>query len=142
PGRHGLRREARIGRARERSRHRENSPENVAMSQPFVTPQLESLLRARIVVLDGAMGTMIQRRKPTEADYRGKRFTGHAIDLKGDNELLNLTRPDLIRAVHGEYFAAGADIVETNTFGATSIAQADYDLSELAYELNRAGAEL
>ena len=112
------------------------------MSQPFITPQLESLLRERIVVLDGAMGTMIQRHKPTEADYRGKRFADHSIDLKGNNDLLCLTRPELIRQLHGEYFAAGSDMVETNTFSSTSIAQADYQLSHLAYELNVKSAEL
>ncbi|UJR79701.1 methionine synthase [Sandaracinus amylolyticus] len=112
------------------------------MTQPFITPRLESLLRERIVVLDGAMGTMIQRHKPTEADYRGKRFVDHKVDLKGNNDLLCLTRPDLIRQLHSEYFAAGSDMVETNTFSSTSIAQADYDLSHLAYELNVRSAEL
>ena len=94
------------------------------------------LLGRRIVVLDGAMGTMIQRYKLTEADFRGERFADHDRDLKGDNELLSLVRPDVIREIHRAYLEAGADVVETNTFGATRVAQGDYGLPELAYELN------
>ena len=82
---------------------------------------LPQILRERIVVLDGAMGTMIQRHRLTEADYRGERFKGHAKSLKGNNDLLQLTRPDVIAAIHDQYLQAGADIVETNTFGATSV---------------------
>ena len=100
------------------------------------------LLTERILVLDGAMGTMIQRHKLDEAAFRGERFAGHGKDLKGDNELLCLTRPDVVLEIHRAYLAAGADVIETNTFGATSIAQADYDLSGLAYELNVAAAKL
>ncbi len=101
---------------------------------------LEAAAKARILVLDGVMGTMIQRHSPTEADYRGTRFADHASDLKGNNDLLSITRPDIIRGIHAEYLAAGADIVETNTFSATTIAQADYHLESTAYELNVEGA--
>ncbi|HYR26256.1 MAG TPA: homocysteine S-methyltransferase family protein, partial [Aquabacterium sp.] len=104
--------------------------------------QLPEILRQRIVVLDGAMGTMIQRYKLTEADYRGTRFADHPKDLKGNNELLQLTKPEVIREIHEQYLAAGADLIETNTFGATTVAQEDYDLPELAYEMNVAGAKL
>jgi 5-methyltetrahydrofolate--homocysteine methyltransferase len=103
---------------------------------------LPAILRERIVVLDGAMGTMIQRHRLTEADYRGSRFADHPQELKGDNELLQFTRPDVIRGIHEQYLAAGADIIETNTFGATSIAQDDYGLGHLAREMNVAGARL
>ena len=103
---------------------------------------LEETLRRRVVVLDGAMGTMIQRYKLGEADFRGKRFAAHARDLKGNSDLLVLTRPDVIGAIHEEYLAAGADVIETNTFGATSIVQADYALEPLAYELNVEAAKV
>ncbi len=103
---------------------------------------LPRLLRERIVVLDGAMGTLIQRHRLTEADYRGERFKDHPKDLKGNNELLQFTRPELIRDIHADYLAAGADIVETNTFGATRIAQDDYGLGHLAREMNVAAARL
>ncbi|HEY0297084.1 MAG TPA: methionine synthase, partial [Bordetella sp.] len=99
-------------------------------------------LSRRILILDGAMGTMIQRYKLTEADFRGERFKDHAKDLKGDNELLSLVRPDVIAEIHKQYLEAGADVIETNTFGATAVAQSDYDLPELAYELNKASAQL
>ncbi|MDR2239708.1 MAG: methionine synthase [Zoogloeaceae bacterium] len=110
--------------------------------QPDHSALLHSLLAQRILILDGAMGTMIQRHALTEADYRGARFAGHARELKGNNDLLLLTKPELIGAIHTEYLAAGADIIETNTFNATSISQADYGLEALAYELNLAGAKL
>ena len=103
---------------------------------------LPALLRQRIVIIDGAMGTMIQRLKLTEADFRGTRFADHPKDLKGNNELLVLTRPELIEGIHDAYLAAGADIIETNTFGATSIAQEDYGLAPLARELNVAAARI
>jgi 5-methyltetrahydrofolate--homocysteine methyltransferase len=103
---------------------------------------LPGLLAQRIAVLDGAMGTMIQRRRLAEEDFRGARFAAHAHDLKGNNELLQLTRPDVILDIHRDYLRAGADIVETNTFGATSIAQADYGLAHLAREMNAAAARL
>ena len=103
---------------------------------------LQRLLAHRILVLDGAMGTMIQRYTLTEADFRGERFRDHPRDLKGDSDVLVLTRPDVISAIHHEYLAAGADILETNTFGATVIAQADYALEPFAYEMNVEGARL
>jgi 5-methyltetrahydrofolate--homocysteine methyltransferase len=104
--------------------------------------RLPELLRQRIAILDGAMGTMIQRYKLGEADYRGDRFKDHPKDLKGNNELLQFTRPDVIREIHDQYLAAGADIIETNTFGATSVAQDDYGLASVAREMNVAGARL
>ena len=103
---------------------------------------LPEILKQRIVVLDGAMGTMIQRYKLTESDYRGERFKDHHIDVKGNNELLIFTRPDVISEIHEQYLAAGADIIETNTFGATTVAQDDYEMAELAIEMNRVGAQL
>jgi 5-methyltetrahydrofolate--homocysteine methyltransferase len=106
------------------------------------TAELKARLEHDILVLDGAMGTMIQRRGLREADYRGTRFAAHPHDLKGNNDLLLLTRPDIIRAIHAEYLAAGADIIETNTFNSTSASQADYRLEAIVYELNVAGAQL
>ena len=103
---------------------------------------LPRILQSRIVVLDGAMGTMIQRYKLDEADYRGERFAHHPKDLKGNNDLLQLTKPALITEIHEAYLAAGADIVETNTFGATRVAQQDYGLEEHAKEMNYAAARL
>lgn len=104
--------------------------------------QLPEIMRERIVVLDGAMGTMIQRYKLTEADYRGARFADHGKDLKGNNELLQLTKPEVIREIHEQYLAAGADLIETNTFGATTVAQDDYELPELAIEMNLVAARM
>ncbi|HXF45390.1 MAG TPA: methionine synthase [Burkholderiaceae bacterium] len=103
---------------------------------------LRALLARRILILDGAMGTMIQRARLTEADFRGARFADHPVEVRGNNELLNLTRPDVIAAIHEAYLAAGADLIETNTFGATRIAQEDYKLGHLAYEMNVAAARL
>jgi 5-methyltetrahydrofolate--homocysteine methyltransferase len=103
---------------------------------------LPGLLGQRIAILDGAMGTMIQRFKLSEGDYRGERFKDHPRDLKNNGELLSLTRPDVIRDIHEGYLSAGADIIETNTFGATRIAQDDYELGSLARELNVASARL
>jgi 5-methyltetrahydrofolate--homocysteine methyltransferase len=103
---------------------------------------LPALLAKRIVIIDGAMGTMIQRYKLTEADFRGSRFADHGKDLKGNNDLLQVTRPDVIREIHSQYLAAGADMIETNTFGATSIAQEDYGLGHIARELNVAAARV
>jgi 5-methyltetrahydrofolate--homocysteine methyltransferase len=112
-------------------------------SQPYTRGgALAEILKQRIVVLDGAMGTMIQRYKLSEADYRGERFKDHGKSLKGNGDLLQITRPDVIEAIHEQYLKAGADIVETNTFGATSVAQADYDLGAYAREMNLAGARL
>ncbi|MFZ2854722.1 MAG: homocysteine S-methyltransferase family protein, partial [Rhodocyclaceae bacterium] len=110
--------------------------------QPDRTAELKALLEQRILILDGAMGTMIQRHGLQEADYRGTRFADHAHDLKGNNDLLLLTRPEVIRGIHTEYLAAGADLVETNTFNATAVSQADYKLEAIVYELNVAGARL
>ena len=103
---------------------------------------LPEILKTRIAILDGAMGTMIQRFKLTEADYRGERFKDFPKDVKGNNELLSLTRPDVIRDIHEGYLAAGADMIETNTFGATTVAQADYDMQHLAREMNLQSAKL
>jgi 5-methyltetrahydrofolate--homocysteine methyltransferase len=103
---------------------------------------IRRLLGERILLLDGAMGTMIQRHKLTEADFRGERFKDHGHDLKGNNDLLVLTQPDVIADIHRQYFAAGADIVETNTFNSQTISQADYKLEHLAFELNVAAARL
>ncbi|MCB9789297.1 MAG: methionine synthase [Deltaproteobacteria bacterium] len=103
---------------------------------------LHQALRERILVLDGAMGTMIQGYQLTEADYRGERFADHPRDLRGDNDLLTLTRPDVIAAIHRAYLEAGADILETNTFNSTTLSQADYALEPLARELNREAARL
>jgi len=99
-------------------------------------------LGSRIMILDGAMGTMIQQYKLSEADFRSERFATHGKDVKGNNELLSLTRPDIILAIHKQYLAAGCDVIETNTFGATTIAQGDYELAELAYEQNLESARL
>ncbi|MBQ0785073.1 MAG: homocysteine S-methyltransferase family protein, partial [Amphritea sp.] len=96
----------------------------------------------RILVLDGGMGTMIQDRKLEEEDYRGERFADWDIDLKGNNDLLVLTQPDIISEIHRAYFEAGADIVETNTFNATSIAMADYGMESISYEMNLVAAQL
>jgi len=96
----------------------------------------------RIVILDGAMGTMIQHHKPQEEDFRGERFADHHADLKGDSDLLALTRPDLIRQIHWDYFEAGADIATTNTFNANAISQEDYDLQDYAREMNVAAAQV
>jgi 5-methyltetrahydrofolate--homocysteine methyltransferase len=104
--------------------------------------QLLSLLKDRILILDGAMGTMIQGYSLSEADYRGKRFADHAHDLKGNNDLLVLSRPEVIREIHEQYLAAGADVIETNTFNSTSIAQADYHLESVVRELNYEAARL
>jgi len=99
-------------------------------------------LTQRILVLDGAMGTMIQRNNLEEEDFRGERFKSHPINLKGCNDLLNLVRPDIIEEIHRQYLEAGADIIETNTFNGTSISMADYQLENLAYEINKAGAAI
>jgi 5-methyltetrahydrofolate--homocysteine methyltransferase len=108
------------------------------MKQPIYTrgQQLPVILEKRIVILDGAMGTMIQRFKLSEAQYRGERFKDFHKDVKGNNELLSLTRPDVIADIHESYLAAGADMIETNTFGATTVAQSDYDMADLAVEMN------
>jgi 5-methyltetrahydrofolate--homocysteine methyltransferase len=136
-----------------RARLRQSSY-NRAMKNPAYTraQALPALLRQRLLILDGAMGTMIQRFKLSEAQYRGQghpqdaavfeRFVDLPQDVKGNNDLLSITRPDVIGAIHEQYLAAGADIIETNTFGATSIAQDDYKLAALAREMNLASARL
>ena len=118
------------------------------MNTPNYTPKytrgarLPEILRSRIAILDGAMGTMIQRYRLTEADYRGARFADHPKDLKGNNELLQLSKPEVIAEIHAQYLAAGADLVETNTFGATTIAQEDYKMAHLAREMNLQSARI
>ena len=115
----------------------------VAQTPTYTRAQaLPGILRQRIAILDGAMGTMIQRFKLGEAQYRGERFKDFERDVKGNNELLSLTRPDVIRDIHEGYLAAGADLIETNTFGATTIAQEDYGMADLAYEMNLASARI
>ena len=105
-------------------------------------PSIQKMLQDRVVILDGAMGTMIQTYKLDEAGFRGDRFAAHPCDLKGCNDLLSVTRPDIIETIHRQYLEAGADIIETNTFNATSISMADYRLEDLAYELNLAGGRI
>jgi 5-methyltetrahydrofolate--homocysteine methyltransferase len=102
---------------------------------------IQETLKKRILVIDGAMGTMIQRHKLTEADYRGTRFANWPSDVKGNNDLLCITQPAIVTGIHLQYLEAGADIVETNTFSSTCIAMADYDMQDLAYELNVAAAK-
>ncbi|MFY7900953.1 MAG: homocysteine S-methyltransferase family protein [Chitinophagaceae bacterium] len=102
---------------------------------------IQQELEKRILVIDGAMGTMIQRFKLEEADYRGERFANWHTDVKGNNDLLSITKPEIITSIHLQYLHAGADIIETNTFSSTTIAQADYDMQALAYELNVASAQ-
>ena len=104
--------------------------------------QLEKLLRERILLLDGAMGTMIQRYPLDEFDFREGHFEKHHKSLKGNNDLLSLTRPEIIKEIHRQYFSAGADIIETNTFSGTSIAQADYDLESAVYDINYQSAKI
>ena len=104
--------------------------------------KLEEALKERILVIDGAMGTMIQRHKPTEETYRGERFKNWHKDLKNNSDILNITQPQIIRGIHREYLEAGADIIETNTFASTSIPQSDYDLEPYVYEMALAGAKL
>ena len=112
------------------------------MHVPPHSARIEQLLEERILVLDGAMGTMIQREKLAEEDYRGERFKVFPGELRGNNDLLTLTQPALIRRIHCEYLEAGADIIETNTFNSTSVSMADYGMESLAYELNRDAAKL
>ncbi len=118
----------------------------MSTSLPWLNPQrvaaLQAALARRILVIDGAMGTMVQGYRLDEADYRGERFAQHGHDLKGNNDLLVLTRPDVIAAIHTAYLDAGADLIETNTFNATTTSQADYRLEHIVGELNREGARL
>ncbi|MBI3693200.1 MAG: homocysteine S-methyltransferase family protein, partial [Mycolicibacterium aromaticivorans] len=110
--------------------------------RPDCTDALAATLRRRIVVIDGAMGTAIQRDRPDEAGYRGERFKDWPSDLVGNNDLLTLTQPHIIEGIHREYLDAGADILETNTFNANAVSLSDYGMAELGYELNYAGAAL
>ncbi|MCU1602700.1 MAG: methionine synthase, partial [Frankiales bacterium] len=110
--------------------------------RPDVTDELSATLRRRVMVLDGAMGTAIQRDRPDEAGYRGKRFKDWPSDVQGNNDLLTLTQPQIIAGIHREYLQAGADIIETNTFNANAVSLADYGMQELAYELNYESALL
>ncbi len=115
------------------------------MSVSTPTPaiaRLEELLLTRILVLDGAMGTMIQAHQLEEADFRGTQFANHPKELRGCNDLLSLTRPDIIEDIHRQYFEAGADIVETNTFNSTSISMAEYQLESAVKAINRAAAQI
>src|SRR4051812_20584259 len=109
---------------------------------PHRLQQLLTALRSRILILDGAMGTMIQTYNLGEAEYRGERFRDHPHDVKGNNDLLVLTQPQIIREIHEQYLDAGADVIETNTFNSTSIAQADYHMQDLVHELNLQAAKL
>ena len=104
--------------------------------------KIEDILKERILILDGAMGTMIQRHTLEEADFRGEKFKNHAYPLKGNNDLLSITRPDIIKDIHRQYLEAGADIIETNTFSGTTIAQADYHLEDYVYEINYQSAKI
>jgi len=123
---------------------RQSTSYNHRMTLPHYTraQQLPDILKHRIVILDGAMGTMVQRLKLSEAQFRGERFTDFHKDVKGNNELLVLTQPQFISDIHQGYLAAGADLIETDTFGATSVAQMDYDMQDLAREMNVAAARL
>src|SRR5205823_3986765 len=104
--------------------------------------RLEDILANRIAILDGAMGTMIQTYELDEAAFRGRQFADHPKDLKGCNDLLSITQPDIIETIHRQNLEAGADIIETNTFNSTSISMADYKLEDIVYELNLAGAKV
>ena len=112
------------------------------MTENIIKTDIRELLKSRILVLDGAMGTMIQRRKPEEEDYRGERFKDYASDLKGNNELLSLTQPEMILEIHRDFLEAGSDIIETNTFSANQISMADYNMQDLVEELNRESVKL
>src|SRR6476661_5405119 len=103
---------------------------------------IRDLLNHRILIIDGAMGTMIQRYNLSEEDYRGERFKDWPSDIKGNNDLLSLTQPDIIREIHSKYLEAGADIIETNTFNAQRVSLADYGMQELAYEINFSAAKI
>src|SRR3954464_8096924 len=109
---------------------------------PTIMHKIEQELEKRVLVIDGAMGTMIQQYKLEEKDYRGKRFAGWQKDLKGNNDLLSITQPEIIKAIHKEYLKSGADIIETNTFSGTSVAMADYEMESLVYELNFESAKI
>ncbi|MEC8821141.1 MAG: homocysteine S-methyltransferase family protein, partial [Pseudomonadota bacterium] len=112
------------------------------MNTVAASPSIETILQQRILVMDGAMGTMIQAQALSEKDFRGEKFQDHRIDLKGNNEILNLTRPDVIKAIHTDFLNSGADIVATNTFTANSVSQSDFGTESLVYELNYQATKL
>ena len=118
------------------------APSSIVQARAQRLALLPELLGSRILILDGAMGTMIQRHRLDEPGYRGERFAAFGRDLKGNNDLLTLTQPGIIRDIHAAYLEAGADIVETNTFNSTSVSQADYGLESAVHELNYEGARL
>src|SRR5688572_5107463 len=115
---------------------------DIRMARPDRTEELRSLLARRILVLDGAMGTQIQSYGLSEADFRGERFANHTRDLKGASDVLAITKPEVLDEVHRKYLAAGADIIETNTFNSQAISFADYDLQPYVYEISKAAAEI
>ena len=117
---------------------RSTVPADPAAQAAAATVELQALFASRIVILDGAMGSMVQTYGLKEADFRGERLRSHPHDLQGNNDLLSLTQPQIIEDIHSQYFAAGADMVETNTFNSTSISQADYKLESLVTEMNHA----
>ncbi len=119
-----------------------SSPHTARCDKCVFMTNIRDLLQQRILVIDGAMGTMIQRHKPTEATFRGERFKDWKLDVKNNSDLLSLTQPAIIEGIHREYLEAGADIIETNTFAATAIAQADFGMEDLAYEMNVESARL
>src|SRR5690348_4245377 len=119
-----------------------NSNNQVAKSSPLGAEGLKECLKDRILIIDGAMGTMIQRYKLAEADYRGERFKDWPSDVKGNNDLLCLTQPQIIKEIHKQYLEAGADIIETNTFNSQRVSLADYHMEELAAEINLAAAKI
>ena len=106
------------------------------------TKQLIEAVNKRVLLLDGAMGSLIQQYKLTESDFRGKRFANHQAQLQGNNDILSITRPDVINSIHKQYLEAGSDIIETNTFNSTSVSQADYKTEDFVYEMNKAAAQL
>ncbi len=114
----------------------------ISLNLNAIDLSIRSILQEKILILDGAMGTMIQRHDLTEEDFRGERFKNHALPLKGNNDILSLTRPDIIKEIHALYFEAGADIAETNTFSGTTIAQEDYGLEDAVYDLNYESAKI
>src|ERR1043165_4986907 len=115
---------------------------NSSNTSSIADADIRSALEQRVLVIDGAMGTMIQRYKLDEADYRGERFKDWKSDLKGNNDLLSLTQPHIIEEIHSQYLEAGADIIETNTFNSNSVSMADYKMENLVYELNVASAKI
>ncbi|PAX99089.1 5-methyltetrahydrofolate--homocysteine methyltransferase [Pseudoalteromonas sp. HM-SA03] len=117
-------------------------PNNVAVNGEQIAEQLKQAMQQRILILDGAMGTMIQKHKLEEQDYRGERFKDWHVLIKGNNDLLSLTQPEIIKQIHRDYLAAGADIIETNTFNATTISMEDYDMASLSREINLESAKL